>query len=404
VSEHGCFHDHGWNDRFVGEASVRFSQRASGTTLLVTAAGARVMAGQLVRRLSPRSRRVLQVSLSFALVIGIFVVVFRRIDVSAVWTQIEQMTWVELATITAIALWNLLTYWLLWVAVLPGLSLRRAMVVTASGTAVTNTVPGGSAVGVGLAYAMFDSWGFSRANSTIAVLVTGAWNTLIKFALPVLALALVALQGDATPQRVAAGLAGIGLLVVAVVLFALTLRSERVAFRIGELAAQIASRFRTLIRRPATYRWGQLFVDFRARSQHLLRDRWPAITIAALVSHLSLYLVLLVTLRHVGVSDAEVGWAQVLAVFAFARLVTAVRFTPGGAGVVEAVLIAGLVAAGGERARVAAAVLVFRFLTWLLPVPIGGLTYLGWRRQQGRRGAPQIAKTDLAVEHQSPTT
>jgi putative heme transporter len=362
------------------------------------------MAGQLVRRLSPRSRRVLQVSLSFALVIGIFVVVFRRIDVSAVWTQIEQMTWVELATITAIALWNLLTYWLLWVAVLPGLSLRRAMVVTASGTAVTNTVPGGSAVGVGLAYAMFDSWGFSRANSTIAVLVTGAWNTLIKFALPVLALALVALQGDATPQRVAAGLAGIGLLVVAVVLFALTLRSERVAFRIGELAAQIASRFRTLIRRPATYRWGQLFVDFRARSQHLLRDRWPAITIAALVSHLSLYLVLLVTLRHVGVSDAEVGWAQVLAVFAFARLVTAVRFTPGGAGVVEAVLIAGLVAAGGERARVAAAVLVFRFLTWLLPVPIGGLTYLGWRRQQGRRGAPQIAKTDLAVEHQSPTT
>jgi hypothetical protein len=117
------------------------------------------MVRQLVRRLSPRSRRMLQVGLSFALVIGIFVVVFRRIDVSAVWAQIEQMTWVELGTITAIALWNFVTYWLLWVAVLPGLTLRQAMVVTESGTAVTNTVPGGSAVGVGLAYAMFDSWG-----------------------------------------------------------------------------------------------------------------------------------------------------------------------------------------------------------------------------------------------------
>jgi putative heme transporter len=42
--------------------------------------------------------------------------------------------------------------------------------------------------------------------------------------------------------------------------------------------------------------------------------------------------VLLVCLRNVGVSDAEVGWTVVLAVFAFARLVTAVPITPGGPG------------------------------------------------------------------------
>jgi uncharacterized membrane protein YbhN (UPF0104 family) len=359
------------------------------------------MAGH--RFMSPRSRRMLQVALSFALVIGIFVVVFRRIDVSAVWTQIEQMTWLELATVAAIALWNFLTYGALWVAVLPGLTLRRAMVLTESGTAVTNTVPGGSAVGVGLAYAMLDSWGFSRANSTIAVLVTGTWNTLIKFALPVLALALVALQGDATPQRVVAGLAGIGLLVAAVIVFALTFRSETVAFRIGELAARAASWFRSLVRRPTTYHWGPRFVDFRARSQQLLRHRWLTITSAAIVSHLSLYLVLLVTLRHIGVSDDDVGWAQALAAFAFARLVTAVRFTPGGAGVVEAVLITGLVAAGGEPARVAAAVLIFRFLTWLLPVPIGAITYFGWRRHQGHHGAVRVGQSNSTLEHQSPT-
>jgi putative heme transporter len=97
--------------------------------------------------------------------------------------------------------------------------------------------------------------------------------------------------------------------------------------------------------------------------------------------------VLLVTLRHVGVPDEAVSWAEVLFVFASTRLVTMVRFTPGGAGVVEALLIGGLVAAGGDRAEVAAAVLVFRALTWLLPVPLGGLTYLAWRRQQARRRA-----------------
>jgi uncharacterized membrane protein YbhN (UPF0104 family) len=78
-----------------------------------------------------------------------------------------------------------------------------------------------------------------------------------------------------------------------------------------------------------------------------------------------------------------------LFVFAVARLLTAVRFTPGGAGVVEAVLIGGLVAFGGDPAQVTAAVLVFRALTWLVPVPVGALTYLGWRWREHRRTAAE---------------
>jgi putative heme transporter len=109
-----------------------------------------------------------------------------------------------------------------------------------------------------------------------------------------------------------------------------------------------------------------------------------AITVTSLVSHLSLYLVLLVALRDVGVSDAEVGWAEVLAVFAFARLATAIPITPGGAGLVEVVMIAGLVAAGGDKAEVAAAVLIYRALTWALPILVGIVCYLWWRRSSIR--------------------
>ena len=90
---------------------------------------------------------------------------------------------------------------------------------------------------------------------------------------------------------------------------------------------------------------------------------------------------LLVALRDVGVSNAEVGWAEVLATFAFARLATAIPFTPGGIGFVEAVLITGLTAAGGDRDQVTAAVLVYRALTWGLPIVVGIFTYLWWRRQ-----------------------
>lgn len=348
------------------------------------------MAGEMVaaKRPAARSRQVVQALIALVVVAVIFVLLFRRIDLSTVLTEIRQMTWLELGIIAAIAVTNLLAHWFLWVAVAPGLRVTQAATVALSGTAVTNGVPGGSAIGVGLTYAMLNSWGFSRGRSTIAVLISGIWNNFIKFALPVLALALLALQGDAGPQRIVAGLVGLALLATAVGLFALVLRNDQAAARAGELAGRLASWFRRFVRRPPVQGWGLATVKFRNRAAALLQRRWLPITAAALASHLTLFLVLLVSLRQVGVSDDAVGWAQVLAVFAFARLVTAIRFTPGGAGVVEAVLITGLVAAGGERVAVTAAVLVFRALTWLLPVPIGILTYVHWRRRQSAAASP----------------
>jgi putative heme transporter len=95
-----------------------------------------------------------------------------------------------------------------------------------------------------------------------------------------------------------------------------------------------------------------------------------------------------VALRDVGVSDAEVGWAEVLAVFAFARLATAIPLTPGGLGFVEGVLAIGLVGAGGDPDQVAAAVLVYRALTWALPILVGVGCY-GWWRRQAWTATPQ---------------
>ena len=74
------------------------------------------------------------------------------------------------------------------------------------------------------------------------MLVSGVWNTFAKLALPVLALALLALQGNASGARVTLALAGIATLVAAIVVFALLLRSEQLAERFGLLAGRVASR------------------------------------------------------------------------------------------------------------------------------------------------------------------
>ena len=100
--------------------------------------------------------------LSALLAAAIFVFLLWRVDVAAVWAEIQAMTWLELLTIAAVAVWNFATYWALWVAVTPGLTLPQAMVVAQSGTAVTNTVPGGSGIGVGLT-------GRSRKPTALAV-------------------------------------------------------------------------------------------------------------------------------------------------------------------------------------------------------------------------------------------
>jgi putative heme transporter len=165
------------------------------------------------------------------------------------------------------------------------------------------------------------------------------------------------------------------------VVFALLLRSAEQARRFGVLAGRVASRVLGLVGRRPVAGWELATVKFRARTIDLVERRWVAITVTSLVSHLSLYAVLLVALRDVGVSDAEVGWAEVLAVFAFARLATAIPLTPGGLGFVEGVLFTGLVGAGGDPDQVAAAVLVYRALTWALPILVGIGCYVWWRRR-----------------------
>jgi uncharacterized membrane protein YbhN (UPF0104 family) len=337
-----------------------------------------------------RNRMIIQAAISIVLIVVIFYFLLKKIDLAQVWAAIRDMTWLELSTLGLLGIWNLCTYAFVWMSVTPGLTFGRGMLMTQSTTAVANTVPGGSAIGIGMTYAMLGSWGYSRSRSTTAVLVSGVWNSFIKLGMPVLALALLALQGSATGGRVTAALLGIAGLVGSITVFALILRSEEMARRVGLAAGRAASRVLGLLRRPPVHGWELATVKFRARTIDLVAHRWIAITATSLVSHVSLYLVLLVALRDVGVSEHQVGWAEVLAVFAFARLATAIPFTPGGVGFVEAVLIAGLTAAGGARAEVTAAVLVYRALTWGLPIVVGVGCYLWWRRRSVRP-APVVA-------------
>ncbi|MGY1740833.1 MULTISPECIES: lysylphosphatidylglycerol synthase transmembrane domain-containing protein [unclassified Blastococcus] len=357
--------------------------------------------GGTPRRPTPLWKRVLGPLLSAALLAAVFVWFLPQFtSLSEVWSSITAMTWLELTVLGAVAVWNLATYQFVMVTAMPGLRLREATVSTMTTTAVSNTVIGGAALSLGLTYAMNSSWGFSRSRTSVMLLVSGLWNNFAKLALPVLALALLALtSGNPTAGRLLAGLGGVAALVVAVALLGLLLRSREGAARIGVVAGRVASALRRPFGRPPVEGWDRATTKFRDRTVLLLRARWHWLTLATVVSHLSLFAVLLVALRAVGVTAEQVGAVEALAVFASARLLTAVPFTPGGLGVIELALITGLSAAGGQRAEVAAAVLIFRGLTYVLPILLGVLTYLFWRHDKSWRRPPNSApRTELVPE------
>ena len=349
------------------------------------------------------TRRNIQIALSLAVVAIVFVFALPQFaDFSQVWAVMREMTWLELLTLVAAAAWNIATYWILMVGSLPGSNYWQAMKVNQASTAIANTVPGGGAIGIGVTYAMYSAYGFSRNEVGLSVLVSGLWNNFAKLALPIVALALLAVQGDAGTARLVAALVGIGGLVGALAMFALILRSDRLARKIGDRFGSWVSSARGLLHRPPVSDWGTAFAGFRRDAVDLLRRRWVWLTAATLVSHLSLYLVLLLSLRHVGVSDAEVGWAAVLAAFSFARLATALPITPGGLGVVELVLAASLVSAGGPRAPVVAAVLIYRILTYVVPIGFGLLAYIKWSRgMEARKERAEERRRDHARERES---
>ncbi|HXW80206.1 MAG TPA: YbhN family protein [Acidimicrobiales bacterium] len=91
---------------------------------------------------------------------------------------------------------------------------------------------------------------------------------------------------------------------------------------------------------------------------------------------------------------APVPWQGLLLAYCAAQLAVNLPITPGGLGVVEGSLTVALVAFGGGRAPVVAAVLLYRLISFWLPLPVGAGCYVALARQRRRR---ESALQDKAI-------
>jgi uncharacterized membrane protein YbhN (UPF0104 family) len=91
---------------------------------------------------------------------------------------------------------------------------------------------------------------------------------------------------------------------------------------------------------------------------------------------------------------SSVPWTKVILVYCAGAAASSFNLTPGGLGVTEAVLTAGLVASGLRPPEALGSVLIFRLVSFWLVTLVGWTIYSGLRRNTVRRGAGIDASLD----------
>lgn len=348
-------------------------------------------------------RQILTFVVGLVIVVGIFAFAIPKFaDYSEVWAALNDLTPLEVASLVVVTVFNLYTYWLANQAALPGVGIGQAAVLTQTPTSVANTLPAGGAISLGLTFAMLGSWGFTPAETTLYIGVTGIWNIFTKLALPVVALALLVIAGRSDPQLVTLAIIGVVVLAIAIALLTMVFRSEPMARKVGDGLGRVISAVLRPFRKGPVTDMGDRGVRFRRQTIVLVSRRWIRLTWTTLLSQVALCFVLILSLRNMGVSESELPSVEIFAVYAFSRLLSAVPITPGGVGVIDLGYIAGLTNFyPGQEGAIVAGVLVFRLLTYGIQIPLGGFTYLIWRgKKSWMRDTPPPGSIADQLEHE----
>jgi superfamily II DNA/RNA helicase/uncharacterized membrane protein YbhN (UPF0104 family) len=303
----------------------------------------------------------------------------------SVWASMGSMAGPQLLLIAVAAVASMVSCWIMICAVLPSLRLREAAAVNLGSTAVANTLPAGGALALGVSWMMLASWDVGTGEYLLYTLISGIWNVFARLGLPVVALLLMLTSGRPSGVLLSSAIVGLVVLAVMVAGLGLMLRSEALAHRAEQALRRCRAFACRMARRAPPSASVTALPDFRRRAAGLLAARGWRITAATAASQVTLWLVLLACLRGVGLSQAQVPWQTSLGAFAFVRLLTALPVTPGGLGVVELGLVAVMAAGTDHRIsiQVTAAVLLYRAVTYLPPVPLGAAAYLLWRHAPG---------------------
>ena len=256
-------------------------------------------------------------------------------------------------------------------------------VVTAflAGNSVTNTLPGGDAVGASVQYRMLAGTGIDTVQAAGGLAVSSIIGVGALFALPIFALPIIVGGEAVSAGLVHAGELGAVGFVLIVAIGVVVLRSDKTLLTLAKVINWVFSKIPgQKDRRRNAGDLGKRLIDERNQVRSDLgKNWWKAILLVAGRIGFD-YGSLLAILRATGTRPNP---SLVLLAYAATAVLALLPLTPGGLGLVEASLSGLLVLADIPSANAVVATLAFRLGSYWLPTIAGGVCYWLYRRRYG---------------------
>ncbi|TDD38526.1 flippase-like domain-containing protein [Actinomadura sp. KC06] len=240
------------------------------------------------------------------------------------------------------------------------MSLRRAFAITYAGNALSTTLPAGPAVSVVYTFRQFRRGGASAQLAT-AVIVAGGVITTTAYSL----IGLLALL--AAPHARGPALVVLAILMTLLIPALLWPRTRALA------TAPIRRAYRAAIAHPKIAPHVERLADVPHSLRPTRRD-WAALIALSLLNWVFDILALLSAAHAVGIGAAPDGVA--LAYFAAQAAGSLFPLLPGGLGAIEGSMAASLVALGAALSPAAAAVGLYRLVSYWAVVAVGWIAWI----------------------------
>jgi uncharacterized protein (TIRG00374 family) len=339
---------------------------------------------------SPR-QRIIRITLTLVLLYLIFGVLIPGFasyeDVWAALTSLDPATLLVLTALTLVVEGCKAGAFAL---IIEPLRFPDAFLAQESAAVISNTVPGPS--GTAARYVAYRKLGISTEDFTVSYVVNSSVSYVLPLVLPSIGLILLSTQSAVPGPVWALALVGLGISVALLVLAVLIMRSERFARRFGSRLGRFLNWLRGMARKPPGEDLGKTVVEWRQVVVDIFRKRALGLVGLFLLRELATYLILLGSLRGLGVDARVLTPVEVFAAYTVVRLATLVEITPGNVGIAEALYISALnwAAGGRDSDAIVAAVFVFRMFTYLGPILIGGVCTPLLSRRLRRAGTAAV--------------
>jgi len=324
------------------------------------------------------------------LVVLVGAIIVRRDTITAALGEIGSMSVAAIALLIALATYERWSRADIVARLLPPLSTRDGFVVHDVGNAVSKGVPMGGALGTALRWSIVNERQVGAARFSTMLIAYGVATTFVTWLLPAVFLSIDIVGRPMTATDGVLMLVLAGGMAAQVGFWYVVLGSDRVERWSSKFASSTCNRIAKRLPSLGDADAEEVVGDVRTQLRTEARGGLPLLLRTALAQACGA-VILLVALRSLGVG-AELGMTEFFRLFFITHLLGTFAPTPGGVGVVEAGMSGALVAAGVDPSQAFAGVLVYRFLTYIVPIVTGTALYLSWRR---------AARTDRAELEES---